>query len=42
MFTIIPTSKRLSIITNSAKLSYYSHASYAGGYEIMEIIAERQ
>lgn len=42
MFTNIPTSKRLSIITNSAKLSYYSHAFYAGEHEIIEIIAERR
>ncbi len=41
MFTNIPTSKRLKILTNSAKLRYYSHASYVPDDELVRIVLER-
>ncbi len=41
MFTNIPTCKRLKILTNSAKLRYYSHAVYVPDDELVKIVLER-
>lgn len=41
MFTNIPTCKRLRILTNSAKLRYYSHASYVPDDELVKIVLDK-